>query len=89
LKPESSISTLDLMLLDALDYRDGDYSSKSRRISRDTSIGSVLLPLIAVALSQPLTVMHLGDCDSRGFGLGIDSLALMRCDLANRRNASR
>ena len=33
-----------------------------------------------------LTAMLLGDCDNTGLALGI---AFMRCDLANRRNASR
>ena len=33
-----------------------------------------------------LTAILLGDCDSTGFALGTTS---MRCDLANRRNASR
>jgi hypothetical protein len=71
------------MLLNTLDYYDGDYSSKSHRIGRDTSISSVLLRLLAATPSQPLAAILLNNYNSRGFGLSIDSLASIRYDLAN------
>jgi hypothetical protein len=73
-KPESSISYSGLDALNAPDYRDGDRCSESRRISRDTGMSPAQLPLLAAALLYAFTPMLFGNCDSRGFGLGIASL---------------
>jgi hypothetical protein len=68
LKPEPSIYHSGL---DALDCRDGDHSSESRRIGRDTIMNSSSAPSPRRRTITILTTMLPGDCYSRGFALAL------------------
>ncbi|KAH8777967.1 hypothetical protein F5882DRAFT_298377, partial [Hyaloscypha sp. PMI_1271] len=57
--------------LDVLDYRDGDYSSESRCIGRDTIMNSSLVPSPRRCTIITLTAMLPSDYDSRGFALAL------------------